>query len=367
MTITTEPNASSDPTEVEAFLGHAMGQAAAALNSILVVLGDRLELWRTLATGGPVTVVELADRTEVEPRLLAEWTAAQAANGMLRYNAHDETFELTDPARLVLADEDNPFSIIAGFAMLPLLWDNLDSLTDAFRRGDTTGWRSWPDGLHAAEARFTRPLHRNLLVDVYLAGVPGLLDRLESGGRVADIGCGYGTSTLVLAERFPRSTFVGVDFHDHAIATARAAADDAGVTDRVTFEVADAATFPGNGFDLVLFCDSLHDLGDPVAAAHRAHDALAPGGWLVTLDPAAGGDSLAENLADPMAALLYPVSTMICTPSAVSQHGPHALGALGGEAAIRHVLTDAGFDDIGRVPGTPMNMVLYAATPRSST
>ncbi len=356
-----EPRGSTTPdlAAVEAFTGHVAGHAAAALNSILVTLGDRLGLWRTMAGAGPLTADELAARTGLRPRYLAEWLASQAANGMVDYDAAADTFELTDAAAMVLADESSPFSLIAGFAMLPLLWKRLAGLASSFGGTSDEGWLDWDPEMHAAEERFTRPLHRNLLVDVWLSGVPELIRRLGDGASVADVGCGCGTSTITLAERFPTSRFVGFDFSDHAIAQAKVAAERAGVADRVTFEVADAATFPGDGYDLVLFCDSLHDMGDPVAAARHARTALASGGRLVTLDPAAAGDSLATNLVDPMAAIFYPVSTMICTASALAQDGPHALGALAGEAAMRRVLTDAGFAIVDRVPDTPMNMVLF--------
>lgn len=364
-TETEHPDLPPDLAAVEAFAGHALGHAAAALNSILVVLGDQLGLWRAMAGAGPLTVAELAGRGGVHERLLAEWLAAEAANGMVEHDAATGTFELTAAAAAVLADESTPFSLVGGFAMLPLLFRRLPSLAAAFRGGGGDGWPDWEPELHDAEERFTRPLHRNLLVDVWLAGVPGLVERLGEGGGdgrgalVADVGCGAGTSTITLAERFPNARFVGFDVADHAIARARAAAARAGVADRVSFEVADGATFPGDGYDVVLFFDSLHDMGDPVAAARHARAALAPGGRLVTLDPAAAGGSLVENLADPMAAVMYPVSTLICTPSAVAQHGPLALGALAGERAIRKVLVDAGFAIVDRVAGTPMNMVLF--------
>jgi ubiquinone/menaquinone biosynthesis C-methylase UbiE len=280
---------------------------------------------------------------------------------MIDYAPEDGRFLLTDAAAAVLAAEESPASLIAGFAMLPLLHRTLPALAGAFRTGEGVGWLEWDTELHDAEERFSRPFHRNFLVDVWLAGVPGLLDRLTAGATVADVGCGYGTSTIVLAERFPASTFVGYDFHDHSIARAREAGRRAGVTDRVRFEVADAAELPGTGHDLVVFCDSLHDMGDPVAVARRARSTLAAGGRLVTLDPAVQGDSLAEHRADPFAALLYPVSTFICTPAALAQHGPRAMGALAGEAALRQVLTDAGFERVDRVPDTPVNMVLYTS------
>ena len=354
-------------------MGHVAGHAAAALNGALVALGDQLGLWTAMAGAGPLTVDQLAERAQVDRRYLREWLAAQAANGMVVHRRDAdlpadptaETFELTGAATAVLAAPDGPASLIAGFAMLPLLHRLLPALGAAFRTGDGVGWLEWDNELHDAEERFSRPFHLNFLVDVWLAGVPGLLDALVAGAKVADVGCGYGTSTILLAQRFPASTFVGYDFHDHSVARAREAARRAGVSDRVRFEVADAADLPGTDHDLVLFCDSLHDMGDPVGVARHARRGLAPGGRLVTLDPAVTGSSLAEHLADPFAALLYPVSTFICTPAALAQHGPRALGALAGEVGLRQVLSDAGFSRIDRVPDTPVNMVLYTTDERA--
>jgi ubiquinone/menaquinone biosynthesis C-methylase UbiE len=350
-----------DPAALEAFTGHVAGQATAALNAALVVLGDKLGLWKALAGAGPLTLTDLAGRAGIDKRYLREWAGAQVANGYVVYEPDADTFELTTEAAAVLADEDSPALFIGAFQFLPAIYAMLPELGDAFRTGEGIAWHDRDPGMFDAEERFSRPFHNNLLTDVWLAAVPGLLETLGAGATVADVGCGYGTSTIALAQRFPQSRFAGFDFHDHSIARARDAARRASVTDRVSFEVADARNFPGNGYDLVLFCDSLHDMGDPVAAARHAHDTLTPGGRLVTLDPKAGGDCLAENLTDQFAATLYPVSTFICTPAALAQHGPMALGALGGERALRQVLVDGGFTNVQRVaPEAPLNMILVA-------
>ncbi|MGH9136195.1 MAG: class I SAM-dependent methyltransferase [Acidimicrobiales bacterium] len=361
MGMTTTQQTIPDPAALEAFTGHVAGQATAAVNAALVVLGDRLGIWKTLAGAGPLTLATLAERAGIAQPYLREWAGAQVANGYLAYDPVSETYELTVEAAAVLADEDSPSLFIGAFQLLPAMYAMLPALGDAFRTGDGVAWADRDPGMFDAEERFSRPFHNNLLTDVWLAAVPDLLDTLAAGATVADVGCGYGTSTIALARRFPQSRFVGFDFHDHSIARARDAARRAGVADRVSFEVADARSFPGDGYDLVLFCDSLHDMGDPVAAARHAHDVLAPGGRLVTLDPKAGGDSLAENLTDPFAATFYPVSTFICTPAALAQDGPMALGALAGERALRQVLVDGGFTDVERVAhDAPLNMVLVA-------
>jgi len=363
MTTIEHPGAPSlDAAAIEAYTGLVAGHATMAINAMLVGLGDQLGLWKAMAGAGPIRLEQLAERADVTPRYLQEWLSAMTASGFLRYDPATETFELPAAGAAVLADDDSPALFMAPFQMLPLMTDLLPALATGFRSGVGIGWLDHDDAFHDAEARFSRPLHRGVLIPVWLGSVPGLLDRLTTGAVVADVGCGQGQSTIELAKAFPASTFVGFDFHDHSIARAREAAMAEGVGDRVTFEVADARSIPGDGYDVVLFCDSLHDMGDPVAAARRAHEALAPGGVLVTLDPRAGGDSLEENLFDPFAPMLYAVSCFICTPSAIAQDGPEVLGALAGEAAIRRVLGEAGFATVERHGhDAPLNMVIAAA------
>jgi ubiquinone/menaquinone biosynthesis C-methylase UbiE len=349
----------TDPADVEAYMGLVGGHATFAINALLVGLGDQLGLWKAMAGAGPLTVAALAERADVDPRYLREWLSAMTASGFLVHDPVGETFALPDAGAAVLAHEDSPALFVAPFQMLPHMAAQLPSLRAGFRAGTGLSWLDRDDDFCDAEERFSRPLHRGMLVDVWLATVPGLLDELRAGARVADVGCGQGRSTIELAKRFPESSFVGFDFHDHSIAKARGTAMAEGVADRVTFEVADARSLPDEQFDVVLLCDALHDMGDPVAAARRAHEVLRPGGRIVTLDPKAAGDSLAENLGDPMAATFYAVSCFVCTPSAIAQDGPAALGALAGEAAIRQVLVDAGFADAARHGhDTPMNMVV---------
>jgi ubiquinone/menaquinone biosynthesis C-methylase UbiE len=367
MTLTEDPATPTvDEGAIEAYTGLVAAHATMAINATLVTLGDQLGLWKAMAGAGPLSVEALADRAGVTPRYLREWLSAMAASGFVGYDGATEAFELSDAGASVLADEESPALFIGPFQFLPLISDMLPALRTGFRAGTGFSWLDRDPDFCDAEERFSRPLHRALLVDVWLASVPGLHDKLRAGARVADIGCGYGRSTIELAKAFPASTFVGFDFHDHSIAKAREAAMAEGVADRVTFEVADARTIPGDGYDLALFCDALHDMGDPAAAARRAHDVLAPGGQLVTLDPRAGGDSLADNLTDPFAPMLYAVSCFICTPSAIAQDGPEVLGALGGEAALRRVLGDAGFATVERHGhDAPLNMVLVATKDRS--
>src|SRR5215472_5013745 len=349
-----------DPQALDAFMQHAGMHATAAVNALLVGLGDRLGLWKALAHGRPTTAAELAASTGLAQRYLEEWLAAQAANGYLSFDADNTTFRLAPEAAMVLADEDSPALMIAAFQGMAVVARLLPTLEQAFRTGDGIAWGDHDPDFFEVQERFSRPVQRQFLVDAWLGSVPGLIETLTEGASVADVGCGYGTSTLLLARAFPRSRFKGFDFHDVSIAHARRAARDAGLTDNVEFEIADARSFPGAGYNVVLFIDCLHDMGDPVAAARHARSALKPGGVLVALDPVAA-DALAENLQSPMAGLQYAISTFLCTPTALAQHGPHAFGAMAGEAALRGVLRDAGFSQVERVaPDAPMNMVLVA-------
>jgi SAM-dependent methyltransferase len=364
MTSTIEDPAASDaaidPQALQAFMQHAGMHATAAVNALLVGLGDRLGLWKTLADGRPTTAAQLAASTGLAQRYLEEWLAAQAANGYLAFDADTTTFRLAPEAAMVLADENSPALMIAAFQGMAVVARLLPTLEQAFRTGDGIAWGDHDTEFFEVQERFSRPVQRQFLVDAWLASVPGLIETLTQGASVADIGCGYGSSTLLLARAFPRSRFKGFDFHDVSIAHARRTARDAGLTDNVDFEIADARSFPGAGYDVVLFIDCLHDMGDPVAAAGHARSVLKPGGILVALDPVAA-DALAENLQSPMAGLQYAISTFLCTPTALAQHGPHAFGAMAGEAALRGVLQDAGFSQVERVaPDAPMNMVLVA-------
>jgi len=315
-------------------------------------------VWKALDGAGPVTPGELASRTGLAERYLREWLSAQAASGLVEHDPAAGTFLFSDVGAMVLAREDSPALLAGGFQGLTEFAGVVPRLGDAFRSGEGIAWHDRDTALADVQERFSRPLLAQFLVDGWLAAVPGLVDDLTRGITVADVGCGYGTSTILLATAFPQSTFRGFDFHDHSIAQARKAAAAAGVTDRVTFELADARSFPGEGYGLVLFADSLHDMGDPVTAAAHAYAVLADDGVAVTLDPVSG-DTLADNLSNPMAGLFYAVSTFLCTPTAVAQHGTHALGAMAGERAMRQILMDAGFGTVDRVaPDAPFNMVI---------
>jgi ubiquinone/menaquinone biosynthesis C-methylase UbiE len=263
---------------------------------------------------------------------------------------------------LVLATDDSPASLVGVFPGFVAMWNDLDTVEGFFRAGGGMSWGDHHPALNDAQARFTRPMYRAALVDGWIAALDGVTARLQAGGSVADVGCGQGTSTITMAERFPASSFTGFDHSDSVIAAARKAADEAGLADRVSFEVADAASFPADaGYDLVSFTDSLHDLGDPVAAAAHARSTLAPDGTAMVIEPLAA-DRFEDDFANPYARIGYAISTMVCTPSSLAQRGAAALGAMAGETRIRQVLADAGFTRVRRVAqeAAPFNIVLEA-------
>jgi SAM-dependent methyltransferase len=325
------------------------------------VLGDRLGLWTALAGAGPVTPTELARRTGTIERYVREWLRGVTVAGYLDYEPVAGTFQLSDEMALVLATDDSPVSLVGVFPGFVALWSDLDAVEGFFRSGGGMGWGDHHPVLNDAQSRFTRPIYRTSLVDGWIAALDGVVDRLTAGGRVADIGCGQGVSTIVMADAFPASTFVGVDQSDALIAAARKAAADAQVGDRVSFEVADATAFPGEGYDLISFADSLHDMGDPVAAARHARHSLAPGGTVMVIEPLAA-DRLEDDFTNPYARIGYAISTLVCTPSSLAQPEAAALGAMAGETRVREVLVEAGFTAVRRVAheAAPFNIVLEA-------
>ncbi len=353
-----------DEQKVEEAVGKVFGELGVAITGPLVVLGDRLGLWAALAGAGPVTPDELAARSGTVERYVREWLRGVAVAGYVGYDPAGGTFTLSDEMALVIAGEDSPASLIGVFDGFIALWNDLATIEGFFRAGGGMGWGDHHPALNDAQARFTRPMYRASLVDGWIAALDGVTGRLQAGGRVADIGCGQGTSTILMAERFPASAFTGFDHSDALIAAARKAAADAGVSDWVNFEVADATSFPadpGRGYDLVTFTDCLHDLGDPVAAAARARSVLAPGGMTMIIEPLAA-DRLEDDFTNPYARIGYAISTLVCTPSSLAQPGATALGAMAGEARLRQVLAEAGYTRVRRVAqqAAPFNIVLEA-------
>lgn len=344
--------------KLEEFAGKVSGDQAAAYNAILVYLGDRLGLWRALASVGSATVAELAQRSGIAQRYLQEWLSAQAANGYVTYDAATESFTLSVEAAAVLAEEESPAALMSGFELIAAVWAAVDKLANVYTTGDGLAWHEHDPRLFNAVARFYGTLYRNSLLTEWLPAIDGLTERLESGIRVLDVGCGLGVPTIMLAEAFPNSTFVGVDYHDESIRLAAAAAVEAGVSDRVQFEVADGTSYSGT-YDLVLFFDAVHDFGDPVGALAHARGLLAPGGQVVAVEPYAE-DTLEANLDNnPIAAVFYVGSSALCVPHSVSEGGA-ALGAQAGPAKLTGAFRDAGFARADVAIATATNLVIDA-------
>jgi ubiquinone/menaquinone biosynthesis C-methylase UbiE len=339
------------------FVGHFAGDLGATVAAGNVVLGDRLGLFAALA-GSPATSGELAERTGTNPRYVTEWLRGQAAGGYVEYDAETDSYSMTEEKAFALTDPDGPLYLPGAFELALGALAALPRMEQAFTSGAGLGWHEHDEQVFSGCEKFFRPGYHAHLVAEWIPALEGIQPRLEQGARVADIGCGHGASTVLMAEAFPASTFVGSDYHQGSITEAGKRAADAGVTDRVSFEVAGAQTFGGGGYDLVTSFDCLHDMGDPLGAARHVRESLAAdGSWLI-VEPAAG-DTVADNL-NPVGRVYYNFSTLLCVPSAMSQEGGYALGAQAGEKAIRQVCTDAGFTRFRRVGETPFNLVYEA-------
>ncbi len=357
MTTTDQP-AAIDHDKVMSFVFRAVDEVGATLNTALVVMGDRLGLYRALAGAGPLTSAELAERTGTAERYVREWLNAQAAGAYLDYDPDSSRYTLPAEHAIALTDDSSP-------AFLPGLFQTafgavLDSprITEAVSTGAGLGWHEHGHDVFDGCERFFRPGYNANLVDVWLPALDGVAGKLHSGATVADVGCGHGASTILMAQAFPASTFVGSDYHEGSIRTARERAAEAGVADRVKFEVAASSTYSGSGYDLVTMFDCLHDMGDPVGAARHVRQSLSPDGTWMIVEPAAG-DRVEENL-NPVGRAYYGFSTLLCTPASLAQEVGLALGAQAGESRIRDVATSAGLSRFRRVSETPFNIVYEA-------
>ncbi len=348
----------ADPARLEAFMGKMVGDMSAAMSGPLVMLGARLGLYRALSENGPCTSAELAERTGLYERYVREWLAAQAAAGFVDYDAEADRFAMNPEQVMALADEDSPVYVASAFELIASTYIDEPKIAAAFQTGRGVGWHEHHECLFRGTERFFRPGYRANLVDAWLPALDGVVDKLQRGARVADIGCGCGASTVIMAQAFPNSEFVGLDYHEASIERAREAAKEAGDPPNLRFEVASAKEAQGEGFDLVACFDCLHDMGDPVGAARHARAMLAPDGTFMLVEPNAG-DTLADNL-NPVGRMFYSASTMICTPGSLAQEVGLGLGAQAGEARLTAVLKEAGFTRVRRAAETPFNMVLEA-------
>jgi SAM-dependent methyltransferase len=347
-----------DHSKVTEFLGRFVVDAGAAGAAGSVVIGHRLGLYRALARG-PATPEQFAERTGCHPRYLTEWLRGQAAGGYVSYAPATGEFSLTEEQAFCLADPNGPnlpaaFLIVLGYLRAE------PQITEAFRTGAGVGWHEHHEDVFVGCDAFYRPGYVAELVPSWIPALDGVDEKLTAGARVADIGCGLGSSSVLLAQAYPRATVVGFDYHAESIELARKKAAEAGVSDRVSFEVASAQTFTGTDYDLVMMFDCLHDMGDPLGAARRVREALTADGTWLLVEPFAA-DRVEDNF-NPVGRLYYSGSTFLCVPNGLSQPGGYALGAQAGESATRQVITDAGFTRFRRAAQTPFNLV-YEARP----
>jgi SAM-dependent methyltransferase len=353
-----EPQQQIDVDKLMAFVFKAVDEVGATLNTALVVMGDRLGLYRALAGAGPLTPGELAEKTGAAERYVREWLNQQAAGGYVEYEADSGRYSLPPEQASALTDPESP-AYLPGFFQIAL-GSVMDSprIVDAATTGAGIGWHDHVHDVHEGCERFFRTSYNAHLVAEWLPALDGVVAKLEQGGSVADVGCGHGASTVLMARAFPRSRFTGFDYYDDSIETASERAAKAGVAERVEFVKASAASYPGSGFDLVTMFDCLHDMGDPAGAARHVRQSLAPDGTWMIVEPKAG-DRVEENL-NPVGRAYYGFSTLLCTPSSLSQEVGLALGAQAGESRIRDVVLGAGFSSFRRVAETPFNMVFEA-------
>ena len=352
---TTQNPPTIDMDKLMGFVFKAVDEIGATLNCALVVMGDRLGYYRVLADHGPLTPGTLAERTDTAEPYAREWLNAQAAGGYVTYDPPTRTYTLPLEHAVALTDESSPAFLPGFFQIAYGTVRDASRIFEAAATGDGLGWHDHNTDVHIGCERFFRPGYNANLVAEWLPALDGVVDALERGASVADIGCGHGASAILMAQAFPRSRFVGSDYHPQSIETARTRAAEAGVADRVTFEVAGANAFTGTGVDLVTTFDALHDMGDPVGAARHVHEALADNGTWLVVEPVAG-DRVEDNL-NPVGRAYYGFSTLLCTPASLSQDVGLALGTQAGPARIRDVMTTAGFTGFRIAATTPFNNV----------
>lgn len=346
-----------DEGKLHELLGKVVGDLGAAMSTALVIIGDELGLYRGLAEGGPQTPAELAVRTGTHERYLREWLNNQVAGGYVGYEPATGRYALSPEQAAAFADPDSPVFMPGAFSVVAATIHARPRISEAFRSGEGLAWGEQHECLFSGTERFFRASYLGNLVSSWIPALDGVEERLRAGIRVADVGCGLGASTIIMARAFPRSTFVGYDYHPASVETATRRATDAGVADRVRFEVGDATSFPGDGYDFIAHFDCFHDLGDPLGAARRVREALAPDGTWMLVEPFAG-DRPEENH-NPVGRVFYGASTMVCVPCSLAMKGP-ALGAQAGQARLAEIVREAGFTRFRRATETPFNLVLEA-------
>ncbi|MBK9171089.1 MAG: methyltransferase domain-containing protein [Bryobacterales bacterium] len=351
-------NTTIDTARLEQFMGQVVNDMAASMSVMMTDLGGKLGLYKAMAGAGPMTASDLAARTGTHERYVREWLNNQAAGAYVTYHPATDTYELPAEHAMVLAREDSPVFMANGFGTAASMWFGQERIFEAFRTGRGIGWHEQHRSLHLATEYFFRTGYRAHLTTQWIPALDGVEEKLRSGARVADVGCGHGASTIIMAQAYPDSRFFGFDYHDASIATATERAAEAGVAGRAQFAAASAKQYPRANYDLICFMDCLHDLGDPLGAAKHARQAIAPDGVVMLVEPNAG-DTVADNL-HPVGRLFYAASTAFCTPNSLSQEVGAALGAQAGEARLREIFREAGFRHFRQAARTPFNLILEA-------
>jgi SAM-dependent methyltransferase len=346
-----------DQTKLEQFVGRAVGDFGATISAALVVIGDKLGLYRAMAGAGPLNPAELAARTGTDERYIHPWLVNQAAGGYIEYDAATGRYELPPEQAVALTDETSPFYVGGGFQVVTAAIKAEPKIAEAFKSGGGMAWGEHDHGLFQGTERFFRPGYEANLVQSWIPALDGAEAKLVAGATVADVGCGHGASTLIMARAYPNSRFFGFDFHAPSIERARQLAAEAGIADRVVFEVASATDFPGSGYDLIAYFDCLHDLGDPVGAMRQTRRALKPDGHVLIVEPMAG-DRDADNI-NPVGRVYSGASVLVCTPNALAT-GHTALGTIATEQALRDVAASGGFSRFRRATETPFNRIFEA-------
>jgi SAM-dependent methyltransferase len=348
-----------DERKLEELMGRMVGNMTGAAMCMGVWLGDELGLYRVLAGAGALTADAIAERAGCNPRLTREWLDGQAAGGLIDYDAAGDSYSLSDEAAFALADETSPAFVARGMNAIAAVFIDAPKLVDVFKGDGGFSWGDHHPCLFKGTEWFFRTGYRALLATTWIPALDGVQARLEAGAKVADVGCGHGASVVVMAESYPSSHVHGFDFHEPSILTARKRAAEAGVADRTTFDVANAKSYEGT-YDLICFFDCLHDMGDPVGIARYAREHLEPDGSVLLVEPFALDGRPTNMAGNPMAAMLYTVSSTVCTPNSLSQEVGLGLGAQAGEAKLREVFEEAGFTSFRRASETPMNLIFQA-------
>ncbi len=346
-----------DQTKLQQFMDKAVIDVGATASAALVIIGDKLGLYKALAESGPLTSSELSKKTGTSERYVREWLANQAAGGYIMYDQKDGKYFLTEEQAFALAKEDSPVFLPGAFQVMTSIIKDEPKITNAFLTGKGVDWGDHNQDLFDGTERFFKPMYLANLTTKWIPSLEGVEDLLKRGAKVADIGCGHGSSTILMAKTYPNSTFVGFDYHKPSVEKARENAEKAGVINRVKFELASSTDFPGNDYDLVTFFDCLHDMGDPVGAMTHTKKSLKKEGVLLLVEPFAN-DKLEDNL-NPVGRICYAASTMICVPASLAHNGP-ALGAQAGEERLKKVVVAGGFTRFRRATQTPFNLVFEA-------